>query len=197
MNSLRMLSLSAAVIVVALTTAPIASTQTSTLYAVARLRLRAQPNLNARVVATIPPRDSVQAGEGACRGMWCRVDYNGRVGYAAEQFLTGFPQCIGMSPRASSQPPQGRSPYSRAYIQNWLNARRREGANISVPRLGTEGERNRRVREVTADYFHIHLGELAGREEHFCVPYAAVKRLHSVSTGRGEQYTITLFDEWL
>ena len=46
-------------------------------------------------------------------------------------------------------------------------------------------------------YFHIHYGEKNGREEHYCLPYEAVKYLRAVSTGRGNTYQIILFDEWL
>jgi hypothetical protein len=192
MTSLRIFPLWTTLLVVTLATAPVASAQT--MYAVATTELRAERSPNAQVLATIPQWSEVKITFlGRCEHQWCAVTYNEQSGFAAEWLLTESSHCIGTPGMASSPPPEGQSPYNPAYLQSWLNARRREGADVSFPSLGSTGQQTWKVREAAPDYFHIHRAE-----EHFCVPYAAVKKLQVVGTGSGQsRYTVTLFDEWL
>lgn len=195
--------------IIALATAaitPPVEAQTTTMHTSTALRLRAGPTTSSRVVAVIPHGTAVSVG--TCENGWCESQYEGRNGYTFSRYLidTGnraqenaFPQCRGAGPIAPTAPPSSASPYSREYVQSWLRPRRDRGDRVAVPGVEDSGERAGSIREITANYFHFHLGELNGREKHFCLPYAAVRSLEIVETGPGNTafYRIILFPEWV
>jgi uncharacterized protein YraI len=182
-----------------------ASAQTITMQTSARLPLREGPVADSPVRTDVPSGAAVEVG--ICENEWCEARFGVWSGYLDSRQLLDpgnrvqeneFPQCRGAGIRTQAST-TSTSPYSREYVQSWLRLRRDGSSNVSVPGLGTQGPRIRRIREVRDSYFHIHLGELNGREEHFCVPYAAVKSLEAVESGPGKptEYRIILFTEWV
>lgn len=60
--------------------------QSGTRYTTAALRLRAQPSTAAVSLLTMPRGAGVTVGR--CADAWCRVEYRGRSGYAAQRYLS-------------------------------------------------------------------------------------------------------------
>jgi uncharacterized protein YraI len=64
--------------------APLAS-QTQTRYTATALRLRTQPTTQAAILRTLPAGTAVSVR--SCAANWCRLEYRGRSGYAAQRYL--------------------------------------------------------------------------------------------------------------
>jgi uncharacterized protein YraI len=181
------------------------SAQTITMHTSARLPLREGPAADSPVRTDVPGGTAVEVG--ICENEWCEARFGLWSGYLDSRQLldagnraqeNAFPQCRGAGPITPAALPASESPYSREYVQSWLRPRRDRGDRVAVPGLEDQGEGAGSIREVTANYFHFHLGELNGREKHFCLPYGAVRSLEVVESGPGSAavYRIILFPTW-
>jgi uncharacterized protein YgiM (DUF1202 family) len=125
MHSLRKALLRAAVALCLLLgfATPLAG-QSHTRYATTALRLRAQPTTQAATLRTLPRGAAVAVS--TCAGNWCRVEYRGRSGYAAEGYLVRSRPLVRTGARGTPRRP------GRGYINS-------RGQLVPSPRYSPNG----------------------------------------------------------